>query len=195
MWIWNWVGELKPAQAAIVAAVLGFLTLAFGHIFNSHLNRRRDKFLIEMERLTLLRAITIEISHIVRLVRLQSKQFSEKTSPIASYSAINPLTFAVVYHNNLSGLHKVPPECLTQIVPFYIGLQEHEYNLVTNGVFKVGDNSSLRSFTFSSSLLGAVLAGNRNIDTLGGMALAACYPAVIALEKKLERKASAKKGI
>ncbi|WP_425902508.1 hypothetical protein [Agrobacterium radiobacter] len=194
MWVWGWLGELKAAQAAIIAAGVGFFTLACGHLLNAHLNRRRDKFLLEMDSLNLLRAVMIEISHIVRLVRLQSEEFSGHHHALKTFSAINPVTFAVVYPNNLSSLHKLPPVSLSQIVPFYIGLQEHEYNMTTAGVFKVGDSSSLRSFTFQSHQALTVIAGNANIEKNGQLALAACYPIVQALEKKLEGKASGKRG-
>lgn len=189
--MWVWIGELKPAQAAIVAAGLGFLTLAAGHAINSWLNRRRDKFLLDMERLNLLRAIMIEITQITNLIRNQQVQAKTMTSNQVSYSVINPSSLNVVYRNNLSNIHKLPPPTLMQIVPFYVALQEHEYNMVTHGAKSVGQPPSLQSFNLTAHHAARFTELNQNLEAACQRALSVCYPVVQHLEAKLEGRPSA----
>lgn len=192
MGFWIWLGELKPAQAAIVAALLGFLTLSAGHLLNSWLSRRRDQFILDMERLNLLRSITIEISQLSQLARLQLHQIESFSGNQIEYSIMNPLSLAVVYQNNLSNIHKLPPESLLQIVPFYVGLLEHVYNLEAHGAKSVGESPSIRTFNLRVEHVARFRQLNTDLDKLCHLALSVCYPIVQELERKLEGRASAR---
>lgn len=186
MHFWNWLGELKPAQAAILAALLGFLTLTAGHVINSWLNRRRDRFLLDLDRLNLLRSITIEIAQISRLTRNQISRAKAETGPLGSYSVINPTSLSVVYRNNLQNIHKLPPGTLMHIVPFYVAIQEYEYNLNSHGILSVGQHPSLLYFNISSHQLFSFIDFSETLDGHCQRALSSCYPVVRHLERKLE---------
>jgi len=191
--MWKWLAELSPAQATIVGttlgALLGFGTLTAGALLNAHLNRRRDLYLHRLQQLNLLRSITIEITQISNLVRQQLSVIRSSRAPMMSYSVIDPASLAVVYPNNLSNLNLLPPQAMIRIIPFYVGLAEHEYNAKAHGVTVVSGDS-LKSFNFRNEHVDRMMELNERLDQMCNSTLSVCFPIVQAMEKELEGRAN-----
>jgi len=192
--IWQWLADLAPAQATVLGtglgAVLGFGTLAAGALLNAQFNRRRDIFLHRMQQLNLLRSLTIEISQISSLVRHQLSLLHADRGSNVDVSIINPSTLAVVYPNNLSQLHHLPPQTLIRVIPFYVGLWEHEYNVALCGGEKIGGHGELRSFTFGQQQIARVIELNEHLEALCHQTLKVCWPVLQKMELELEGSAN-----
>jgi len=138
------------------------------------------------EQLNLLRSITIEIARISMLVRHQNVMLKEADPAVACASIINPLSLSIIYSANVSKLHLLPPQALYEVIAFYIGLFEHEYNAVTAGVELIeSKDSNFKSLSFGGHLIPLIMELNGRIDNNAQTALSVSYPLVRGLEKEL----------
>lgn len=187
--IWNWVGQLAPAQATVVGttvgALLGFLTLTLGALLNAHLNRRRDKALHLSEQLNVLRALMIEIAQISKLVRHQVATLKTVSPAKASVSVINPVSLAVVHNSDPSKLYSLPPETIQPVTAVHFALLEHEYNAIAIGMaLKESKDGKFRSFNLAYAHIPSMIELNERLDSHIQQMLAVVYPVVERLEKK-----------
>jgi hypothetical protein len=187
--MWDWLGGLASSQATIIGtslgALLGFVSLTSGALFNAKLNRDRDQRIVDMERVSLLRALSTEI-HLIR--NLLTYQLGEYTTPNEQewQSSVSPKMFSLIYPANIQKLISLPADALTQTIIFHAAIDEYEYNLQAAGVeFPDHGSVATRSFNFPASCRPRVIELANKLKHVAEQALHYIDSELDQLEKRL----------
>ena len=76
-WLEGLKGGAPTVVGAIIGALLGFLTLVLGALFNAHLNRLRDDNLRKQETRSVAAAICAEFQSLVDILEYNAKKLEE----------------------------------------------------------------------------------------------------------------------
>jgi hypothetical protein len=170
--------ELRGWQSGI-AALIGFLALLFGALFNFRLNRRRDAAIRHDEMMSVATALYGEIllmrEDIARLARIVAKKRQRESEIDLEFVQANKLRDPILYPALASKLGMLPAELVMHITRFHENFQKAKEDLP----LLVEDKERGFSYSVLTVLEPAVAAVNevrpalRKIELLAGVPEAA----------------------
>jgi hypothetical protein len=126
---WSWLHDTSPGQATFLGALIGFLALLGGALFNAWLNRRRDDRLRREEQRGVATALRAELAGCRRALLTNAEQLNKDRRPGTFLMPDLAHTIRIM-PETISKFGLLDEETIDKVANAYLAVEQHSEQLL-----------------------------------------------------------------